>query len=435
MPRERNLRNHPERQNLRPHESYRKDGRYMYRITNNHETKTVYAKTLSELRRKARELKDKQNQGLSTEKKTLNSIFDENIERASIKHTTKMHYLYNYDKYVREELGDCNVDELTADSVYEFYRKLLHTKKDRDTTKNLTIATVEIIDTILRPLFQKAVRKRLIASNPATGILREIRKDGYKRTKRYALSVQEQAQFLDFVKNSKTYKAWYPLMVVGFLQGLRVGELTGLTWKDVDFKNNLLNINHQLVYSQDKATDRSNLKQGGPHTAGKDTNCKLYVTTPKSSSSVRTIHLFTEAKEVLKELYKNRPKETPTLTEENGKEYTDFIFINRQHHLFRAYVINNAIARMVIACNKEEDKRAKEEGREAHHVREFTCHVMRHTAATRLFESGADAVFVKNFLGHANIQVTLDVYTDLFPEKAKAMSLELEQKYTLPKLN
>lgn len=438
MPRQRDLTDHPGRLNLGPHESYRKsDKRYVYRKTDNHETITVYAKTLPELRKKVQEVNEKKGQGLSTEKKTLNAIFDEYIKQASLKHTTKIHYQYNYDKYVRSNkkggIGECNVDELTADSIDTFYRKLLHTAKDRDTTNNLTIATVAIIDTILHPVFQKAIRKRLIASNPASGVLKDIKKAGYKRNKRYALSVQEQAQFLNFVKNSKTYKRWYPLLAVDFLEGLRIGELLGLTWKDVDFKNNTLNINHQLVYSQQEPTDQDNHRKGSPTSS--DTNCRFYINTPKTATGVRTIHLFKEAKEILEELYKNRSQKTPSASTEDGKEYTDFIFLNRLNNLHRATVVNRAIKRMVEECNKLEDKSAKEENREAHHVREFTCHVMRHTAATRLFEAGADIVFMKNFLGHANIQVTIDVYTDLFPDKAKAISEELEQKYTLPKLN
>ena len=427
----------PRRRKLRDGEGYRKsDGRYTYRYTKYKHTTTIYAKTLDELRNKEQELERKRLEGLRTNKKTLNAIFDEYIELASLKHTTKMTYMYNYDKYVRDEkegIGAYNVDELTADSIYTFYRKLLHTAKDRDKTKNLTIATIGIIDTILHPLFQKAIRMRLIASNPADGVLKDIKKRGYKRNKRYALSVQEQAQFLDFVKNSKTYQKWYPLLAIGFLEGLRIGELLGLTWKDVNFKNNTLNINHQLVYSQEKPTDQDNLRIGSPTSS--DTNCRFYINTPKTDSGIRTIHLFKEAKEILEELYKNRPKQTPTLTGEDGKEYTDFIFLNRLNNLHRATVVNRAIKRMAEECNKEEDKKAKEENREPNHVREFTCHVMRHTAATRLFEAGADIVFMKNFLGHANIQVTIDVYTDLMPQKAKSISEELEEKYSLSKLN
>ena len=41
-------------------------------------------------------------------------------------------------------------------------------------------------------------------------------------------------------------------------------------------------------------------------------------------------------------------------------------------------------------------------------------HALRHTFATRCIESGIPAIVLKNWLGHTNIHITLDTYTDVF---------------------
>ena len=43
----------------------------------------------------------------------------------------------------------------------------------------------------------------------------------------------------------------------------------------------------------------------------------------------------------------------------------------------------------------------------------FSCHVLRHTFATRMFESGASAKYVQSIMGHSEVQTTLDIYVDV----------------------
>ena len=413
----------PQGRRLYKGESYRKsDGRYVYRYTILKKTYSIYASTLKDLRQKEKEVEQKRQQGLKTQKKTLNAIFDEYIETKNLKHTTKTNYIYMWNKFVRDSLGVYNVDDLTADKVDTFYRRLLNRSKEK-TEGTMSISTLDTIHTLIHPTLQKAVRKKLIPSNPSDGLMKDLKQEGYKKTKREALTLQEQTQFLEYVKNSR-YKRWYNLFIVAFGTALRVGELIGLRWEDCDFVNDTININHQLVYSLEKPSDPKNKR--AVFQKEEAANCKLIITTPKTETGIREIHMFPEVKQALLELQKKKPKKCPQV---DG--YTDFIFLNRFGDCQTPSTINRAIQRIVRDCNLEEDKRAEKENREPQHIRSFTCHVIRHSGCTRLFEAGADMTFMKNFMGHADIQTTLDIYTDLLPEKAKELSEGLEDRFRI----
>ena len=66
--------------------------------------------------------------------------------------------------------------------------------------------------------------------------------------KRKALTVPEQELFLNFLKTNAKYKHWYPVFATMLGTGMRVGEAVGLRWCDVSFEENLISINHTLVY-------------------------------------------------------------------------------------------------------------------------------------------------------------------------------------------
>lgn len=52
----------------------------------------------------------------------------------------------------------------------------------------------------------------------------------------------------------------------------------------------------------------------------------------------------------------------------------------------------------------------------------FTAHQLRHTCATMLFEANVDIKTAQKFLGHANMQITLEIYTHLREEKEQSIS-------------
>ena len=170
---------------------------------------------------------------------------------------------------------------------------------------------MEIIHTILHPIFTVAVRDGYIRTNPTDNVMSEIKKShNWEKSKRHALTVQQQSAFMTFLAENDQYRNWLPLFKVFLGTGCRVGEIIGLRWKDCDFENNLISINHNLIYRQQDS--------------GK---CEYHITTPKTKTGIRIIPMQSEVKDALLEEYEKQSKSGFNKTVIDG--YSGFIFKNR----------------------------------------------------------------------------------------------------------
>ena len=94
-----------------------------------------------------------------------------------------------------------------------------------------------------------AVDDNYIRTNPSDNVLKELKQSHvFKTEKRRGLTMPEQELLLTFLKNSQMYSHWYPIFAVMMGTGLRVGEVTGLRWCDIDLDDGIIDINHTLVY-------------------------------------------------------------------------------------------------------------------------------------------------------------------------------------------
>ena len=89
----------------------------------------------------------------------------------------------------------------------------------------------------------------MIRSNPAANMLREIKMaHGSEIEKRKALTLEQEELFLGYLARTSKYQHWYPVFYIMANTGMRVGEITGLRWCDVDMENGIISVNHTLVY-------------------------------------------------------------------------------------------------------------------------------------------------------------------------------------------
>ena len=99
------------------------------------------------------------------------------------------------------------------------------------------------IHTVLHQVLQIAVDDDFIRNNPSDNVLRELKKTHcFQSEKRRALTKPEQELFLNFLKTHPVYEHWYPVFAVMIGTGLRVGEVTGLRWCDIDMELSLIHI-------------------------------------------------------------------------------------------------------------------------------------------------------------------------------------------------
>jgi len=284
--------------------------------------------------------------------------------------------------------------------VLFFYSDLLN-------NQGLQINTLENINTVLRPAFQLAVRDDIIRKNPVDGAYVEIKKrSGSKKKKRKALTVDQQRAFINYVAENPFFYKWFPLFTFLLGTGCRIGEAIGIRWDDVDMDNKLIDINHSLTY----------------YTRADDSfKCEFRVSEPKTEAGVRIIPMMQQVYDVLKSEYERQQEEGFCV--ENVDGMTNFIFTNRFGMPHNPAAVNRAIKRIVDAHNAEEEVKAKKEKREPIMIPRFSCHIFRHTFASRFCENETNLKVIQEVMGHATAMTTMDIYADVNQDVTKA-SLE-----------
>jgi len=329
---------------------------------------------------------------------TLNQFYDDYISlKYELKESTRQNYVYMYTKYVRNDLGLRKINSIHYTDIKKFY---IHLITELDFKPN----SVETIQNVLHPVFETCVRDGYIRLNPTNGVLADLKKScNWEKPKRHALTELQQKRFVEFVSGSKTYSHWMPLFTVLLGTGGRIGEILGLRWCDCDFDNNIIDINHTLVYRQ-----------------GMDGKMAFHVTTPKTESGIRIIPMFSQVKEAL--LYQRawQLKNGKIACEVDG--FSDFIFQNRYGELLKLNGVNRALARIIRDANAEDTEVP---------LPNFSCHNLRHTFCTRLCENESNLKVIQEIMGHRSIETTMDIYNEATKEKKISAFAKLEGKITI----
>lgn len=386
---------------LRDGEFQRKDGRYCYKYKDyRSKIKCIYANTLNELREKENQLQKSLMKGLEANDVNLDYVFECWSEIHQVKPSTMSNYIAMYNKHIRNTLGNLKIKDIKYSRIAMVYKSLL--------ANGLKLGSVKGINGLLHSIIDLAVKDNLIDRNPCEGALDEVKKFAKPTEKKQALTIKEQSIFFEYIKSSK-YRGWLPLFTVLFGTGCRIGEVLGLTWNDIDFKNNLISINHTLQYIRIP-----------------NEKYKISISTPKTKTSVRLIPMLDEVKEALltiREFQLNSPLNTLKV---DG--YTGFIFTSKNGNLYYTNNINNAIGNIIRSYNKRETKIAKSEHREPELLPRFSCHIARHSFATRLFENDTNIKTISELLGHSNISTTMNIYTDVSIDKKQEAIKEIQGK-------
>ena len=277
-------------------------------------------------------------------------------------------------------------------------------------------STIDGVHTVLHQVLELGVEDDYLRYNPSDNALKELKRAHNTDTeKKKALTKEEQKIFEDFLSASPKYNRWQPIFTVMLWTGMRVGETVGLRWEDIDFENNLININHTLVYYSKKETN----------------NCVYAINTPKTSAGNRSIPMLPVVKDAfLKEKWFQEETEQNCNVVIDG--YTDFVFINRFGGVQHQGTLNKALNRIVRDCNYEIlDKSSKNE---IILLPKFSCHILRHTFTTRMCEAGVNIKAMQEILGHSDSGTTLDIYTDATKDFKRNEIINLESYFVQQRL-
>lgn len=256
---------------------------------------------------------------------------------------------YTYRAIVKNHLipyfGSFKLKDITADMVQTFFCS----------KRAFSKSAVSKMRLCLTQMYNCAIANRIISYNPCAS----VKALSNKTKKDSDVYTSEEAERII----SLTYIHRFGLYVYILLKmGLRVSELCGLKWEDIDFNKKTMTISRACT----------------------DLNGKAVIVPPKSEKSLRTIPI---PESLFQELQAERKKGFIIATKE-GKPISPRTFTRRRYNMF-----------------------FEELG-----IRKLSPKQMRHTCGTLLYEKCHDIYAVKSFLGHSDIGVTSNTYVHPNPQ-------------------
>lgn len=403
----RNVRFDSHRVRLRKGETEKAYG-YEYRwMAEDGKRHSVFATTLDKLRELEEELAADKHDKIKTDVKmlTVNDCFNlwKDLKRG-IKDSTFQNYVYMYEMFVMPTFGKKRVVQVVKSDVKRFYNNLAD-------DKHLKVSTIDNIHNVLHQVFQVAVDDNYIRANPTDRMLKELKvAHGHEMEKRKALTMAQQELFLNYIKKTNKYKHWYPIFYIMLNTGMRVGELTGLRWRDVDLENGFISVNHTLVYYNHRD----------------DFGTYFSINTPKTDAGKREIPIIEGVREAF-EMERRFQEEAGIVNKARIDGYDDFIFVNRNGEIQHQGNLNKALKRIMRDCNDEVLQKHDFES-EPTLLPDFSCHVLRHTFATRLCEAGVNLKVIQDVLGHVDVSTTMNIYVDAMND-TKKKEMETYRQY------
>lgn len=306
-----------------------------------------------------------------------------NIKKRDIKPTTFARYESVYRTHIEgSEIANIPLYKLKLNNIQAYYNKLL----DNGTP----IATIKQINSKLKTCLDSAEKNNYIEKNYCK--LVEIPTDT-KDKKIEVFSMDQQKQFAEAVKGHKLEL----LFLTALYTGLRIGEISGLKWSDIDFDKHRLTVNRTVtrvaLFDKDGKRHYETIEQ-----------------TPKTSNGFRTVPISP----IIFDRLLEHKKQQDTIKREipNFNEY-DLIFCDKKGYYINPNSITGAFHRIQNKMNIPKDEHIK-------------FHGLRKTFATRLFEKGVPPKTVQTLLGHSDIEITLNIYTQVMENKKVEAINELE---------
>ena len=393
---------------LKEGEYQRPNGSYEYRWrTNDKERHYIYAKTLEELRDKELSVQRDLLNGIEARERTItiNDLYEiwKKLKKG-LKDNTFKNYKYTYERFIMPKFGKSKVYYLKKTDVRQFYN---HLHDDL----GIKVTTIDNVHTVLHQILELGVEDDYLRHNPSSNAMRELKKlTQHERTKRVALTQEQQRLFESYLERSSRYARFYPLFTVMLWTGMRVGETIGLTWEDIDLDECSINVDHTLVYYR---------KYG-------ETEMTHAVNTTKTVAGTRVVPMLPIVRQAfLQEKQMQEDLELECKDVIDGK--TNFVFLDENGHVYHEQQLNKYLRKIVRACNKEILSNTREENPIL--VPHVSNHILRHTFATRMVETGMNIKAMQDILGHRDVQTTMNIYADATKDLKRKEMKELEEYF------
>ena len=366
----------------------RKDGRWEGRYTAGHDPvtgkqifKNVLGKTQNEVKVKLKKalVEAGQVDFTKTGQYTVGTWMDtwfENVAKIKVRPSSHQTYKGYIDNHIKPSIGKIPLEKLTTMDLQKFYRKLL-TKgrveriESKEQPKGLSAKTVRNINQVISSAMDLAVAQKIILTNPTNAC--ELPKVEHQEMQ--TIPAEQLQAFLEEARATGVYEMYY----IELATGLRRGELLGLKWNDIDWKNGIIKVRRQVA-----------------RVDGQIVEAPL-----KTKNSYRAVSISPQAIEVLRE--------------QKCKTNDQYVFPSPNGGPISPDSVNNMLKRVLERAG----------------IPKVRFHDLRHTFATIALQNGVDIKTVSGMLGHFSAGFTLDTYAHVTTSAQKEAAQTIGNILTL----
>ena len=295
--------------------------------------------------------------------------------KTGAKHSTLANYNFVKNVLKKESFSSKKISDVKTSDAKLFLIKLQSDGKG--------YSTVKTVRGVLRPAFQMAVDDDILNKNPfGFQLAGVVVNDSHTRS---AITREQMRQFLKFIHDDSCYCKYYEAVYILFHTGMRISEFCGLTLKDIDLKNKIVNIDHQLQRTSDM---------------------KYIIEKTKTTAGTRKLPITDDVAQCFQAIIEDRE---PPKNEKFIDGYAGFLYFDKEGMPLVATHWEHRFNHMVNRYN------------EIYRIQlpNITSHICRHTYCSNMAKSGMNPKTLQYLMGHSDIGVTLNTYTHLGLEDAE----------------
>ena len=299
-------------------------------------------------------------------------IYDWLLDKKNyIKESTYANYSNAIFNHIIPKLGNYKLNALSNKLIQEYLLELSRNGK-KNNSGGLSVKTIKDITIIIKGSIRKAINEGVI--NHIELSFNYPKDESNKKI--YVLTKNEQKKITDYCINNINSRNIG--ILISLYSGLRIGELCALKWEDIDFKKSLIIITKtvQRIYIKDKLESKS----------------KIIITNPKTKNANREIPINKDFLEILKQV------------KTNNRDYV----ISGNNKLIEPRTYRKYFDKVLKTIK----------------INHINFHALRHTFATNCISLGIDYKTVSELIGHANVNITLNLYVHpRMSQKKKCINL------------
>ena len=315
----------------------------------------------------------------------------EKYAKPSIKLSTYCSYEMYIRVHVKPQLGNSYMNTLTVDELQDFFlERGQHGNQKGD--GGLAPKTLTNIRNMLHLSFDQAVKNKVMAENPIEG----VRLPKMRKVEMRVLSRNEQGRLMDAAKRAPEPAAFG--IIFDLFTGLRIGELCGLRWENVDMDKRVFRVcetRNRLPNFDDSIRASTSVKT---------------VKSTKTDNSLRTVYMMSS---LFEDFQYYHDVQMAIMEENPGYNREGYVFCQENGEPYEPRTYQDLFKRCVRQAG----------------IADANFHSLRHTFATRALEQGMDVVTLSRLLGHANPSITLDKYGHALDDHKRESMERLDTLY------